>query len=369
MALKRFKLVLVFALGLGLISGLVPFHLCYAEDTITGQYCYTYGDTESLVEARKTTKTLAIRDAIESHRVFVRSTSEVKDFQLSEDFIRTITLGSVRNVKVIEHTEKGRTICETIQASVSPQELEGLIKREIGKKAPQDTPLQTITNSVGMKFVSIPSGSFMMGSNSEYQEDKPVHRVTITRPFYLQTTEVTQGQWRKVMGNNPSFFKNCGDDCPVEKVSWNDAQKFIRKLNQMERTDKYRLPSEAEWEYACRAGSITRFSFGDNESSLSEYAWYENNSGGKTHPVGQKRPNAWGLYDMHGNVGEWCQDWQGRYPAGHVTDPKGGSDGKYRVRRGGSWNNPPGSFGLPSRHWSYPVYREVTCGFRVARAF
>ena len=157
-----------------------------------------------------------------------------------------------------------------------------------------------------------------MGSpsgESNRDSDEKQHRVTLTREYYMQTTEVTQGQWRKVMGSNPSKFTNCGDNCPVEKVSWEDCQQFIQKLNGMEGTRKYRLPTEAEWEYAARAGTTGAYA-GD----LDAMAWYDDNSGGKTHAVGGKSPNAWGLYDMHGNVYEWCQDWKGNYPSGSVTD-------------------------------------------------
>ena len=204
----------------------------------------------------------------------------------------------------------------------------------------------TKLSSIGMEFIPIPPGSFMMGSPSNesgrYDNEKQ-HRVTLTKGFHMQTTEVTQRQWKAVMGNNPSNFKNCGDNCPVEEVSWNDVQDFIRKLNQREGGSKYRLPTEAEWEYAARAGTTTRFSFGDDEGRLGEYAWYSGNSGRKTHSVGQKTPNAWDLYDMHGNVWEWCQDWYGDYPSGSVTDSIGPSSGSRRVIRGGSWGNkPPG---------------------------
>src|SRR5665648_172810 len=153
-----------------------------------------------------------------------------------------------------------------------------------------------------MKFTHIPAGEFMMGSSPDekYRHDLegPVHKVTISKPFYLGTYPVTQREWKAVMGDDPSFFK--GDDLPVEQVSWNDVQDFIKKLNEKEDADNYRLPSEAEWEYVCRAGATTRYSFGDDESKLAEYAWYKDNSGGKTHPVGQKKPNPWGLYDMNG---------------------------------------------------------------------
>ena len=193
------------------------------------------------------------------------------------------------------------------------------------------------TNTIGMEFVSLPAGEFNMGSPGEEKgrdKDERQHKVTISRPFYMQTTEVTQAQWRAVMGDNPSHWT--GDDYPVENLSWSDCQEFIQELNQMEETNKYRLPTEAEWEYACRAGSTTRFFFGDNESQLGEYAWYGDNSGWKSHPVAQKKPNAWGLYDMYGNVWEWCQDWYGRYRLFRDTDPQGPSSGSYRVNRGGS---------------------------------
>ena len=173
----------------------------------------------------------------------------------------------------------------------------------------------TFTSTIGMEFVLIPAGEFDMGSPSDegYSYEKPVHHVTIEDPFYMGTYEVTQAQWHAIMGDNPSYFEG-DDDLPVEQVSWDNVQSFITKLNDKEGTNKYRLPSEAEWEYACRAGTSTRYSFGDNESELGDYAWYDDNSGRQTHLVGQKRANSWGLYDMHGNVREWVQDcWHGSY--------------------------------------------------------
>ena len=201
---------------------------------------------------------------------------------------------------------------------------------------------ETTTNFTGMEFVLIPAGEFEMGSPSvEIGRDPnegPVHTVTIEKAYYLGKYEVTQKQWGEVMGFNPSKFK--GDDLPVEYVSWADAQEFVRKVNQMEGTDKYRLPSEAEWEYAARAGTTTRYSFGDDESDLGYYAWWDRNPGDKTHPVGQKQPNAWGLYDIHGNVWEWVQDrWHSDYD-GAPTDGSAWESGSSTIRviRGGYWD-------------------------------
>ncbi len=231
---------------------------------------------------------------------------------------------------------------------------------------------ERIFKSIGMEFVYIAPGTFMMGSpwnesNWVRHNDETQHWVTLTRGFYMQTTEVTQGQWKAVMGRNPSHFKSCGDDCPVEQVSWNDAQKFIRKLNQREGGNKYRLPTEAEWEYAARAGSTARFYFGDDERRLGEYAWYNENSE-KTHPVGQKKPNDWGLYDMYGNVWEWCQDWHGTYPSGSVTDPTGPSNGSYRVYRGGCYVSfLPWGVRSADRYANSRRHRAPGVGFRLLR--
>ena len=192
-------------------------------------------------------------------------------------------------------------------------------------------------NSIGMKFTLIPAGEFMMGSIDGYDDEKPAHKVKIANPFYLGTYPVTQAEWGVVMGDSHSRVK--GDDLPVETVSWDDVQEFIRKLNEKEGTDRYRLPSEAEWEYACRAGTTTAYSFGDDESRLDDYAWYNDNSDDKTHPVGKKKPNPYGLYDMHGNVWEWVQDaWHDNYGGAPTGGSAWGSgDGSDRVIRGGSW--------------------------------
>ena len=208
------------------------------------------------------------------------------------------------------------------------------------------------TNSIGMEFVLIPAGTFMMGSPDSdpdaHDYEKPAHQVTLSQAFYLGKYPVTQAQWEVVMGTNPSRFK--GSDRPVEAVSWDNVQAFMRKLNEREGVDHYRLPTEAQWEYACRAGSGTRYHFGDDAIRLGEYAWYEENSGSQTHPVGQKQPNAWGLYDMHGNVWEWVQGKYGRYTAAPVTDPIDLTNVEH-VSRGGSWIDPARYVCSAYRRW------------------
>jgi formylglycine-generating enzyme required for sulfatase activity len=222
------------------------------------------------------------------------------------------------------------------------------------------------TNSIGMKLKLIPAGTFMMGS----EDTQEVHQVTLTKPFLLGVYEVTQRQYERVMGVNPSEFKGLFGKKPVEWVSWEDAVEFCRKLSTLpsERAAGrvYRLPTEAEWEYACRAGTTTTFSFGDDRSQVGDYAWFGENSEETTHPVGEKKPNAWGLYDMHGNVFEWCSDWHGDYPSDAVTDPTGAPTGEFRVIRGGCWKLGAGTCRSASRVRRFPSKRDYHYGFRVA---
>ena len=234
--------------------------------------------------------------------------------------------------------------------------------------------LDTYTNSLGLTFNLIPSGSFIMGSpDSELgrQPDEIQHQVMLTQPFYMQTTEVTQGQWQAVMGSNPSRFSSCGDNCPVDQVTWSDVQQFIAALNALDSSNTYALPTEAQWEYSCRAGSTTAFANGEitvtlgSDPILDQIAWYAGNSGNITHPVGQKDPNSWGLYDMHGNVWEWTADWYSSY-TGDEIDPTGPASGEFREPRGGRNSDWAGLVRCAYRPKS-PSDTGLGIGFRLIR--
>ena len=230
-----------------------------------------------------------------------------------------------------------------------------------------------------LEMVQIEPGTFIMGSPENELcrcADEKQHQVTLTKRFYLGKYPVTQKEYQAVMGNNPSHFK--GDNLPVEKVSWYDAKRFCSKLNDLKRDElpagyRFDLPTDAQWEYACRAGTTTALNNGLNLTSedgrclhLDEVAWYWKNSDRKTHPVGQKKPNAWGLYDMHGNVYEWCNDWKAGYPSRAVTDPTGPASGSRRVIHGGSWYSTAQRCRSAGRRGSDPTYRCYDVGFRVA---
>jgi len=249
-------------------------------------------------------------------------------------------------------------------------------------------------------YVLIEKGTFEMGSPSSEegrQNNETQHMVTLTRSFYLKATEVTQGEWRALMGNSPSSFSSCGDDCPVEQVSWYDGLAYCNALSRLEGVEEcydlsgcsgtpgkegyscpdslsidlsckgYRLPTESEWEYAARAGTSSRFSSGNSESDLGKVGWYDGNSGSKTHAVGQKAANAWGLYDMHGNVWEWTWDWTGDYPS-KATDPVGDTAGSYRVFRGGGCCNNARNARAAFRGHDRPGDRFNYLGFRPVRS-
>ena len=216
------------------------------------------------------------------------------------------------------------------------------------------------------QFSLIPAGTFQMGSTNGDSDEQPVHTVNITRSFDMQKTEVTGGQWRDVMGSNPSLFNSLCDGCPVDNVSWNDIQEFIIRLNAQDPGRNYRLPTEAEWEYAARAGTTGDYG---GTGNLDEMGWYGDDSGSPTAQlVARKQPNAWGLYDIHGNVWEWVQDWYSHYNSQSPTDdPVGPTTGASRVLRGGAWNEPASSARSAHRNNNIPSSRFHHYGFRLAR--
>jgi formylglycine-generating enzyme required for sulfatase activity len=217
----------------------------------------------------------------------------------------------------------------------------------------------------GIEFVWCPPGTFVMGTPGDTEYEIP-HQVTLTRGFWIGKYPVTQGQWFRVMGNNPSEFRSAGSDAPVENVPWDVAQAFCSTVSRIEGI-QCRLPTEAEWEYACRAGSTGPYCFDSPyPGDLLDYAWFWENSGETTHPVGQKKPNDWGLHDMHGNVWEWCADWYEKYTKGPATDPKGPRSGSSRVIRGGSWLHFAESCRSAYRSGDDPANRFNFLGFRVA---
>jgi formylglycine-generating enzyme required for sulfatase activity len=218
------------------------------------------------------------------------------------------------------------------------------------------------------QFALIPAGTFQMGDmvGSGYSDELPVHTVNLTHAFYLQKTEVTQAQWRAVMGSNPSYFNHCGETCPVEDVSWNDIQAFLAGLNAMDPGKSYRLPTEAEWEYAARAGTTGDYG---GTGVPDEMGWYEENSGDFPRPVARKQPNDWGLFDMHGNVFEWVQDRYSDvyYSVSPTNDPTGPSTGSLRVDRGGAWDFPAFVARSAFRRGGLPQGKGDDLGFRLAR--
>ena len=235
-----------------------------------------------------------------------------------------------------------------------------------------------------LEMVKIKAGTFMMGSPEGElgrKHDEQQHRVTLTKDYWLGKYEVTQGQWQAIMGGNPSQFKN-GDNYPVEKVSWYDAKKFCDKLNElytgkMPQGYRFDLPTEAQWEYACRAGTTTALYNNRNLTTengycrnLAELGWYSSNSDIRTHPVGQKQPNAWGLYDMYGNVWEWCNDWYGPYNSnGVVIDPTGPAQGSAKIRRGGGFCNGAYHNRSAKRMTTNPELKYSYRGFRLALVY
>lgn len=236
----------------------------------------------------------------------------------------------------------------------------------------QDASLTFTVNGITFKMLPVAGGTFTMGATSEqgsnaYDWEKPTHSVTLSS-YYMGETEVTQALWQAVMGSNPSYFS--GSNLPVEQVSWNDCQQFITKLNRLLAGQlngrQFALPTEAQWEYAARGGKQSRGYKYSGSNTIDDVAWYDDNSGDKTHAVGTKQANELGLYDMSGNVWEWCQDWYGSYGSNAQTDPTGPSTGSARVFRGGSWFNWAGYCRVLRRFSSTPDYTRHYLGFRLS---
>ena len=240
-------------------------------------------------------------------------------------------------------------------------------KKMVGNVSKRNGTKSRVLQNLIKNMVYVEGGTFMMGATSEqgsdaYDREKPAHQVTLSS-FSIGRYEVTQEEWKAVMGSNPSYFK--GKKLPVEKVSWDNCQKFIRKLNQL--TGKqFRLPTEAEWEYASRGGSKSRGYKYAGGNGIGSVAWYDDNSGNKTHEVGKKQPNELGLYDMSGNVWESCQDWYGDYSSSSQTNPTGSSSGSYRVYRGGSWSDLARFCRVSYRDGDAPGFRIYDLGLRLA---
>ena len=226
----------------------------------------------------------------------------------------------------------------------------------------------TFLNSIGIQFVLVKAGEFEMGSNDSENDVRPIHRVKITKDFYIGKYEVTQAQWQAVMGNNPSIFQECGENCPVDSVSYNDVQEFIKKLNAKEKTNKYRLPTEAQWEYVAQGGNENKeykYSGSDNVKDVAEYI---GNNNSNTKPVGGKKPNELGIYDMSGNVWEWVQDkYNSRYyKKSSIEDPVNLTTGTSFVLRGGAWNSSESNCRIIYRDLYSATLRIYFNGFRLA---
>ena len=246
--------------------------------------------------------------------------------------------------------------------SVSPVQVPAVPSNTIS----DDVITIPVKDGICIEMVKVEGGTFMMGATSEMKNpnsnEKPVHQVTLTNDYYMGKYEVTQALWQAVMGSNPSEYK--GDNLPVETVSWNDCQKFISKLNSL--TGRmFRLPTEAEWEYAARGGKESRGYQYSGSSNISDVAWYDENSGTKTHPVGTKQANELGIYDMTGNVWEWCSDWYSSYSSSSQTNSTGADSGSFRVFRGGGWNSDAGCCRSSFRCYVTPDSRYFYLGLRL----
>ena len=307
----------------------------------------------SIIQYAAEPGTLAIEDQKISGNIGLYTSKLLKNIQ--KPGLNILDMFQQVRTEVYQASQKKQTPCEfssqlgKFYFKPLPAEVTaGTNVKNESKKDLEQLPKQSFTNKLGMTFVRIPAGIFMMGSPENEpgrDDDEAQHKVALTQDYFMQTTEVTQGQWKALMGSNPSHFLDCGDDCPVENVSWDDVQSFLKQLNSMGIEHTYRLPTEAEWEYAARANTTTAYAFGNclssNEANYNANYPPTGCSIGhfreKSIAVGSLQKNAWGLYDMHGNVWEWCQDFYGNYPKGSFNNPTGPYSGTDCVIRGGSW--------------------------------
>ena len=370
----------------------------YKRDSPTNSYKSIFIDGELIIkdgpgDSKNASNNGALRIGSEYNRAFWKGA--IDDIRI---YNRALSAAEVKSLYHAERTpllqktqpETNRETDDPLPAATGPTVVESKTHKPDGtipavsplteSKARQhqqhwaDYPKSKVTeiNTIGMKLKLIPPGEFTMGSPEREPGrgiDEIQHLVKITKPFYLSAHEVTQQQYKQVMGKNPSI--SVGATKPAENITWDDAVKFCRMLSELEEGVTYRLPTEAEWEYACRAGSSTAYSFADDARQLGKYAWYYKNSDNTTHPAGEKLPNAWGLYDMHGNVFEWCQDWYdhryGRLKV--VSNPAGPVGGQYRVLRGRAYVSRPALIRSASRYHSPPDHQSSAFGFRVTRTY
>ena len=313
-----------------------------------------------------------------------QSRMEIKEALAKKDWPTSLKLGPV--VRELLRDDDAMWLSEALKNlpadawATMPEEVMASMPADVIRALPNKALLRLpasvlvglppLVNSIGMQLKLIPAGRFTMVQ--AFHTTKGL-QVTLTEPFCIGVYEVTNAHWKRVMGSVPSLRKD--EDLPVENVSWGDAMDFCRKLTDRERAngklqanEVYRLPTEAEWEYACRAGTTTAYSFGDDDKLLGDVGWFKENSDSKTHPVGGKKSNTWGLYDMHGNVDEWCGDWHGGYPDGEVMDPQGPSSGVLRVNRGGSWGGTARDCRSATRSSYVPSDRRGSLGLRVVRS-
>jgi formylglycine-generating enzyme required for sulfatase activity len=309
-------------------------------------------------ENEKMSHAVVLADAREAQMAAVAAAKDATRAQASDSMVfLSEQLSAAEEIRDAVETQLQRT-----------REQTAVVTKERNLLAAQVLFPDVPVNSIGIELRLIPAGTFSMGSAHGDAGEQPVHQVTISSPYYLGVTEVTNAQWKAVMRSTPSRWQS--DSHPTEQVTWGEAVAFCEALSALPAERQagrvYRLPTEAEWEYACRAGTTTAYSFGDDESLLGDFAWFGDNARSQTTAVGQKKPNAWGLYDMHGNVWEWCSDWYGDYGAAASIDPQGPAQGTVRVLRGGGWDFTAGDCRAARRFGVVPSKTFSNLGFRLA---